>query len=71
MTGRLERKLQELGPAWCDEHWKEMLDMIEKDRTEQAVRFAEYYESEGVDTSPDEEYRSLKALDDHYSDLML
>lgn len=59
-------------PAKCiDTHWKDISDIIENDRLRRAKHKCDYYESEGIDCDIESEYRIIKALDDHYTDLWL
>ena len=59
-------------PAKCfDTHWKEILDIIENERLRRAKRKCDYYESENIDCDIDSEYKIIKAIDDHYTDLWL
>lgn len=54
-----------------DTHWAEILDIIEEDRWKRALRKSDYYESEGIDCDAGTEYRRIKEMDDHYTDLWL
>ena len=59
-------------PARCiDNHWTEINEIIEEDRWRRARRKCDYYESEGIDCDIDSEYRIIKAIDNHYTDLWL
>ena len=59
-------------PAKCfDTHWVEISDIIEEDRWKRALRKSDYYESEGIDCDAGTEYRRIKEMDDHYTDLWL
>lgn len=59
-------------PAKCfDTHWKEIDEIIEEDRWKRALRKSDYYESEGIDCDAGTEYRRIKEIDDHYTDLWL
>ncbi len=59
-------------PAKCiDNNWKEISDIIENERLRRAKRKCDYYESEGIDCDIESEYRTIKAIDEHYTDLWL
>jgi hypothetical protein len=59
----------EESPGKCiDTHWSEILDIIEEDRWKRAIRISDYYESENIDCSADEEYRKIKSFDEYVWD---
>ena len=59
-------------PAKCfDIHWKEISDIIENDILRRARCKCNYYESECIDCDIESEYRIIKAIDEHYTDLWL
>lgn len=68
---KLKQLIEEKGPNWVDQNWEECMELHEKELKEAAKRRADYYESEGLDTSPTEEYRILKDIENHYIDLWL